>query len=301
MQNINIDRVSVGANRRELGDIDALADSIACIGLINPITVTQDFKLIAGLHRLEACRSIGWMEIPAVVLSLNEIDTQLTEIDENLIRNELNALERGEQLKKRKDLYEAKFPETKRGGNRKSNPENQTIDSIVSFTKDVAQKAKISEANVFQSVQVATRIPEAVRDAIRHTPIADNKTELLMLSRFDNDTQTQVAAKVSSGQVETVKEALQEIASETPAPDGFKSAAQSALEHKQSPGFKWNESLYKTLVMLNSIRDLGGIVKLSEKWSVEHREQYAERCREYAQTYSDYAEQLEEQLKNGNS
>lgn len=302
MQNINIDSIKVGSKRRDLGDIDALADSIASIGLINPISVTEDFHLIAGLHRLEACKSIGWMEIPVVVHSLDSISIQLAEIDENLIRNELNALERGEQLKRRKDLYEAKYPETKQGmrnGQTSKSAESASLETT-SFVKDTAAKTNKSSRTISEDVQVATRIPEPVRDAIRQTPIADNKTELLMLSRLDAPTQTQVAEKVSSGQVETVREAMQEIAKETPRPDGFVSAAQAAIEHKQSAGFKWNESLYKTLIMLNSIRDLGGIVKLSEKWSKEHRIQYAAQCREYAQTFSDYAEKLEETINDSN-
>jgi hypothetical protein len=302
MESINIDLIRVGKKRRELGDIDTLADSIASIGLINPISVTEDFQLIAGLHRLEACKSIGWMEIPAIILSLDEVSIQLAEIDENLIRNELNVLERGEQLKRRKDLYEAMYPETKAGvaGAIKSNKAQGNLTSadsaVASFVKDTAAKTSKSSRTISEDVQIANRISEPVRDSIRQTPLADSKSELLIMSRLDTPLQIQVAEKITNG-AGTVKEALQEIAVETPTPEGFKSSAQVALEHKQSAGYKWNESLYKAVLMLNSIRDLGGILKLSEKWSNEHRAQYAERCREYAKTYTEYAEQLEGAIK----
>ena len=44
------------------------------------------------------------MEIPAHVVTLDEIEAELAEIDENLIRNELTVLQRGEQLVRRKEL-----------------------------------------------------------------------------------------------------------------------------------------------------------------------------------------------------
>ena len=39
--------------------VKAIAESIAEIGLLNPITVDPQLKLIAGLHRLEAHKSLG--------------------------------------------------------------------------------------------------------------------------------------------------------------------------------------------------------------------------------------------------
>jgi ParB family transcriptional regulator, chromosome partitioning protein len=49
--------------RRELGDIDSLAASICDIGLLHPIIITSEGKLLAGLRRLEAARRLGWATI----------------------------------------------------------------------------------------------------------------------------------------------------------------------------------------------------------------------------------------------
>lgn len=55
-----------GRHRRDLGDIDSLAGSIRRLGmLLHPITLTPELGLISGYRRLDACRRLGWVEIPA--------------------------------------------------------------------------------------------------------------------------------------------------------------------------------------------------------------------------------------------
>ncbi len=50
---VSINKIKVNPGRREVEakDINDLAKSISEIGLLNPITVTPDHALIAGLHR----------------------------------------------------------------------------------------------------------------------------------------------------------------------------------------------------------------------------------------------------------
>ena len=65
-----IDKIQVGhRHRQDLGDVDALARSIAAFGLLHPITIDGDGRLAAGQRRLEACRRLGWTEIPVIVLN----------------------------------------------------------------------------------------------------------------------------------------------------------------------------------------------------------------------------------------
>jgi ParB family chromosome partitioning protein len=59
-----ISSIAVGTrHRRDMGDVDGLARSIADVGLLHPIVVTPDGKLIAGERRLAACRQLGWADI----------------------------------------------------------------------------------------------------------------------------------------------------------------------------------------------------------------------------------------------
>ena len=55
---IKISEIKINPGRRDTQqrNVEELARSIAAVGLMNPITVTQDNTLIAGLHRLEAVK-----------------------------------------------------------------------------------------------------------------------------------------------------------------------------------------------------------------------------------------------------
>jgi ParB-like chromosome segregation protein Spo0J len=53
--------------------------------------------LIAGRHRLEAVRMLGWDEIPVIVSDGTEIEAKMWEIAENLHRADLTVMERSER------------------------------------------------------------------------------------------------------------------------------------------------------------------------------------------------------------
>lgn len=80
---IPIGEIKVSPGRREaaLADVRELADSIAEIGLLNPVTVSQSRTLIAGLHRLEAAKLLGWTEIECVVSGLEGLRADVSAND----------------------------------------------------------------------------------------------------------------------------------------------------------------------------------------------------------------------------
>ena len=58
---VRIDEIKINPGRRTAleNDIEELAFSISEIGLLNPITLTGDDTLAAGVHRLEAVKLLG--------------------------------------------------------------------------------------------------------------------------------------------------------------------------------------------------------------------------------------------------
>ncbi len=73
--------------RLDLGDIQGLADSIAAYGLIQPIVITQDKRLIAGGRRLEAHKLLNKTNIAVVFREdLSQDDLHILELEENIRR-----------------------------------------------------------------------------------------------------------------------------------------------------------------------------------------------------------------------
>lgn len=76
--------------RRELTNIDELAESIHRIGLINPIVITPDGVLVAGERRFTACKQLGWTSIPVqLTTDLDDYELQCIELEENVKRVDL--------------------------------------------------------------------------------------------------------------------------------------------------------------------------------------------------------------------
>ena len=91
-RSLPIDRITVGArHRRDLGDIAALAASIAELGLLQPIVVRPDGMLIAGARRLCAAQQLGWTEISVNVVDLAAV--RRGELAENRHRKDFTPSE----------------------------------------------------------------------------------------------------------------------------------------------------------------------------------------------------------------
>lgn len=150
-ETIDIQSITVVERARRPVDPDhvaALVDSIERLGLLQPIVLDQDRRLIAGLHRLRACEQLGWHKVPCVIRSYKseewqpfadsldaearllpeEADAKLAEIDENLVRSELTTLEKAEYIALRKRIYEVRFPATRKGGNKNVQKGRETVE-----------------------------------------------------------------------------------------------------------------------------------------------------------------------------
>lgn len=105
---VKIDDIKIKKRiRRDLGDLEALKESLRLYGLLNPITLNSKYELIAGERRLEAAKSLGWERINAIVLDNNvdKIRQLEIELEENNQRKEftdeelLDGYKRLEKLK----------------------------------------------------------------------------------------------------------------------------------------------------------------------------------------------------------
>jgi ParB family transcriptional regulator, chromosome partitioning protein len=168
--------------------VEMLAQSIAERGLDAPIRVTLGdadgrHRLIAGAHRLAAVRLLGLPSIAAIPFDGTELQAELVEIEENLIRRELSEMDRATFLARHKAVWLALYPEAKQGGDRRRRSKSQDGTLIghplsERFSDVAAKKLGISRTSVFRAIRRHEALPVAVRDRIASTWIADNGSAL---------------------------------------------------------------------------------------------------------------------------
>ena len=75
--------------RRDLGTLDGLKESIAELGLLQPIGVSKDKRLVFGERRLKACIELGYRKIPCVLVDGDYYRLRVAELHENVRRKEM--------------------------------------------------------------------------------------------------------------------------------------------------------------------------------------------------------------------
>ena len=213
---IPISEITISPGRREVQsrDVKELADSIAEVGLINPIMVDQSHTLIAGLHRLEAMKMLGRTEIECTVSDLAGLQAELAEIDENFIRKDLSDAEFRELLLRRKEIYESLHPETKAtydGGEFRGNQHQKVVDenfsaTTKSFVQDTADKLGVSPRTVELQIQTAKNLTPEAKEILRDSDTKITKQSALKLSRLAPEQQREAARQLAAGDIHSVDE-----------------------------------------------------------------------------------------------
>lgn len=186
--------ITIKQGRRAVDEskVRELAQSMSEVGLINPITVTRNKTLITGAHRLAAAKLLGWSEIEATVSELDGLRAELAEIDENLMRNELHYIDRGQAFKRRDELL------TEAGMRRKDGRHPNYAESAqLKTTQDIADDLGVSRRVLLEEKQIATNILPEVQDTIKEVDLP--KRDALKIARMEPEQQVKVAEKLNEG------------------------------------------------------------------------------------------------------
>jgi ParB-like chromosome segregation protein Spo0J len=180
IRRIFVEDVDVGNRLRPINERTAvaLAESMQRLGQLVPISVYRmgddTLRLVTGLHRLEAAKSLGWKEIKAVLSTGNEIERELEEIAENLHRSELTALQRDTLIGRWADLMAAKVGQV--------DPPSGGAQPAEKGVRKVARELNLERKDVERAVKVASISSEA-KKAARVADLDDNRTALLAVAR----------------------------------------------------------------------------------------------------------------------
>jgi ParB family chromosome partitioning protein len=222
-ETVPIADIVIPKGRRRIDDanVKTIADSIKAEGLLQPIALTADYKLIFGLHRIEAKKLLKQKTIEARIYAVSASEAELMEITENICRHALDALDYSKALARMKALYLEVHPETapgiaggKASGESRKTEERTTADSAVvqpqpakSFASDTAEKTGKAERTIREDVAIGEAIPDDVAKTLAGTDVADNKSQLKQLAALPKAKQRDAAKKIASGKAETVAEA----------------------------------------------------------------------------------------------
>jgi len=99
-------------------ELDELSRSIKEKGVIQPIIVRKiaedNYEIVAGGRRFQAAKSLGLKELPTIIRELDDKDTFIFAITENLQRKDLNPIEEAEAFKRLIEEFEFTYDDIAR-------------------------------------------------------------------------------------------------------------------------------------------------------------------------------------------
>jgi ParB family chromosome partitioning protein len=201
---VAIEHVVVGERfRKDFGDLQALADSIKEIGLLQPIGIDAGYRLVFGERRLRAFKLLGRSTIPVRFVNLDSL--LKGEHAENEFRKDFTVSERVEIGK----ALEGEL--AKRHGGDRSQQQAGKFSSLVEapkgYTRDLAAKAAgFGNGKTYEQAKavVATGAPELI-EAVDKGEASVSAAEALLTLPKDEQ-----AAVVKNGKKATQQAAKKE-------------------------------------------------------------------------------------------
>lgn len=132
---------------------------------------------------------------------------RIDEIDRTLLTRAPTALDFALLLAERKRLYESLYPESRRGGDRRS-AEFQTKRKTISFRSDAAARLGLTERAINLAIALAESLDDELVELLRGTLLADNAAALRQLMTFGSRDRRTVINTIRSGEVKSFGKAL---------------------------------------------------------------------------------------------
>ena len=179
---IELSKISVNPNqpRREFDPValQELADSIAEIGIIQPITLRQlsedSYQIIAGERRYRASIQAGLKSIPAYIRTADDENVMEMALIENIQREDLNPIEEAQAYQRLIKDYRLKQDE-------------------------VAEKVSKSRAAITNSLRLL-KLDERVQEMVMEGKLSNGHARAI-IGIEDGDQQYQVAQKIFDEQM----------------------------------------------------------------------------------------------------
>lgn len=194
--------------------LEALAESIAEHGVIQPIIVRENtsfpgsYEIIAGERRWRAAKMAGLSEIPAVILTGDELKIAQVSLIENLQREDLNPVE-------------------------EANAYRDLIENFGLTQEQVAKQVGKSRTYVTNTLRLLG-LPEQVLDLVREGELGEGHARAL-LGLKDQDTMITFALRIVADKlsVREVEQMVKKLNSAKTAPDEDEELLLDGINHRK--------------------------------------------------------------------
>lgn len=150
--------------RFDYDELENLAQSIRENGILQPITVRKredkKYELVSGERRLRAARLVGMVKIPSIVINIDDKNSAMFSIIENLQRQSLNFFEEAEAIEK-------------------------LVGEYTMSREEVAQKLGLAPSTVSNKLRIL-RLPEEMRFELARAGLTESHARALLMLEDDN-------------------------------------------------------------------------------------------------------------------
>lgn len=189
-----ISEIAIGERfRKDVGDVSDLAQSIATVGQLQPVVITADNKLIAGLRRIRACEKIGLQSVLVSIATDAETARQLliAERDENTCRKSFTI---GEAVALGKALEELETPTAKarreasqaKEGNKLAS-KSESENGAVKITEPFQRKGDVRDV-IGQAVGMSGPTYQRAKAVVEAASAPDASPEVIEAAKQMNET-----------------------------------------------------------------------------------------------------------------
>jgi ParB family chromosome partitioning protein len=216
MEYIDINDINVDNEYLRLdSNVEKLKKSIETVGLINPLVLNNDNKLIAGGRRYSALKELEYTEVPVIKINKTELEQELISIDENLIRLDLKNMELEKSLSRGREIYEEIYPEALKFENEDLvTPAQNEIHADLpnnkrSYIDLTAEKTGLSKKVIKGAIEREERASDSVKKLRSHGELNASQTnELIKLEKQD---QEKISGLVHGKSAKEIKEIVKRV------------------------------------------------------------------------------------------
>lgn len=145
--------------RFDFDELEGLAQSIRENGILQPITVKKTdgkrFELVSGERRLRAARLVGFTKIPAIVVDIDEKDSAVFSLLENLQRQGLDFFEEAEAIER-------------------------LLSDFSMSREDVARRLGLAQSTISNKLRIL-RLPEEMRFKLSRAGLTERHARALLM------------------------------------------------------------------------------------------------------------------------